>query len=121
MPEEDQTPCPLLDPNGRCLVYEWRPMVCRLHGLPNIDHSGESFADTWCTLNFAGLDPLARPELRWGFRDNFVREVGLFREFAARLLGFPVNELDTFIPTALFIDFAATDWKAWWRSAMEGS
>jgi len=111
MPEDDMTPCPLLDAEGRCLVYAWRPMTCRLHGLPNIDLSGESFADTWCTLNFVGTDPLSMKELRWAFRDNFTREIELFREFTALLTGTPINELDTFIPTALFIDFEATDWR----------
>jgi len=111
MPEGDETLCPLLGEGGRCLVYAWRPMTCRLHGLPNIDLSGESFADTWCSLNFIEDNPLERSELRWGFRDNFTREIVLFREFAKGLLGFPVNELDTFIPTALFIEFEATDWR----------
>lgn len=110
MPEDDETPCPLLGDDGSCLVYAWRPIICRLHGLPNIDISGESFADTWCRLNFIDDNPLLRTDLRWGFRDNFVREINLFHEFSSSLLGFPVNELDTFIPTALFIDFKRIDW-----------
>jgi Fe-S-cluster containining protein len=111
MPEDDETPCPLLGPDGACLAYPWRPMTCRLHGLPNIDLSGESFSDEWCTKNFPGVDPLAMPELRWEFRRSFEEEIHLFRTFAARLLGAPVNELDTFIPTALLIDFGGIDWK----------
>lgn len=112
MPEDDETPCPLLGAGGACLVYPWRPMTCRLHGLPNIDVSGESFSDEWCTKNFPDVDPLGLTELRWEFRRTFEEEIRLFREFTARLLGAPVNELDTFIPTALLIDFAGTDWKA---------
>ncbi len=112
MPEDDATPCPLLGADGRCLTYAWRPLTCRLHGLPNIDLSGESFADTWCSLNFAGDNPLRHKALRWHFRDNFTREIQLFREFTRQLLGFPVNELDTFIPAALFIDFETTDWQS---------
>jgi len=111
MPEDDETPCPLLDGNGLCLVYDYRPMTCRLHGLPNIDRSGESFSDEYCTLNFPDTDPLKMPSLRWDFRRTFEAELRLFREFSTRLLGFPVNELDTFIPTALFIDFEATRWQ----------
>ncbi|MEZ4485429.1 MAG: YkgJ family cysteine cluster protein [Syntrophotaleaceae bacterium] len=57
MPEDDQTPCPLLGEDGGCLVYEHRPMICRTHGLPNIDDSGESFSDHHCSLNFVGIDP----------------------------------------------------------------
>ncbi|UQA57611.1 YkgJ family cysteine cluster protein [Polyangium aurulentum] len=26
--------CPALDPDGRCAVYEARPLICRTHGLP---------------------------------------------------------------------------------------
>jgi Fe-S-cluster containining protein len=111
MPEDDETPCPLLGADGACLVYPWRPMTCRLHGLPNIDLSGESFSDEWCTKNFLDVDPLALPELRWEFRRTFEEEIRLFRTFTARLLGAPVNELDTFIPTALLIDFGGIDWK----------
>jgi hypothetical protein len=51
------------------------------------------------------------PELRWEFRRTFEEEIRLFRTFTARLLGAPVNELDTFIPTALLIDFGGIDWK----------
>jgi Fe-S-cluster containining protein len=105
MPEDDMTPCPLLGEDGRCLVYAYRPMTCRLHGLPNIDVSGESFSDQWCTLNFIGADPLAMEELRWEFRRAFEAELTLFGEFTSHLLGASRNELDTFIPLALLIDF----------------
>lgn len=112
MPEDDQNPCPLLGADGRCLVYDSRPMTCRLHGLPNIDVSGESFADTCCTLNYVGSDPLADPALRWTFRAAFEREIALFHAFTRELTGRPWTELDTFIPNALLIDFAAVDWQA---------
>jgi Fe-S-cluster containining protein len=111
MPEDDETPCPLLSAEGRCLVYDFRPMTCRLHGLPNIDLSGESFSDAWCTLNFSEEDPLEREDLRWPFRRTFEKELALFRKFTILLLGRPRNELDTFIPTALLIDFQGTEWR----------
>lgn len=116
MPEDDLTPCVLLGDDGRCLVYRWRPMTCRLHGLPNIDLSGESFSDAWCTLNFVHGEPLSLPELRWAFRDRFTEEIELLRRFSRNLVGEPVSELDTFIPTALLIDFTSADWPAWWRT-----
>ncbi len=111
MPEDDPTPCPLLGDDGLCLVYAARPMTCRLHGLPNIDLSGESFSDACCTLNCLGVDPLADPVLRWPFRQAFLREQQLFRDFSRQLTGRVWNELDTFIPTALLIDPAAVDWR----------
>jgi Fe-S-cluster containining protein len=108
MPEEDETPCPLLDGDGACLVYAFRPMTCRLHGLPNIDASGESFSDLWCTRNFTGGEsPLTLTPLRWEFRRAFEEEMALFGEFTARRFGERRKELDTFIPTALLIDFAS--------------
>ena len=111
MPEDDPTPCPLLGADGRCLVYAARPMTCRLHGLPNIDLSGESFANTCCTRNYVAADSLSDPVLRGPFRDLFEREIALFHDFTRVLTGRPWAELDTFIPTALLIDFAAVDWQ----------
>jgi Fe-S-cluster containining protein len=113
MPEEDETPCALLGDDGKCLVYNCRPMTCRLNGLPLIDISGEAFYDEWCTLNFIGKDPLNNENLRWKFRGHFQSELKLFHLFTEQLLGHPVNELDTFIPTALLIDFAQFDWRGW--------
>lgn len=110
MPENDLTPCPLLDENGYCLIYEARPLTCRLHGLPNIDVSGEDFDGTVCTLHPG--DPGALPDqiLRWRFHEVFVQEVELFRLFARKLTGRAWQELDTFIPLALLADYDEVDW-----------
>lgn len=105
MPDEDETPCSLLGTDGLCLVYESRPMTCRLHGAPLLDLSGEVLFDEWCSLNFVDDDPLQMPVLRWHFNDIFKQEQLLFREFTKRLLGRPFNELDTLIPAATLIDF----------------
>ena len=115
MPEEDETPCVLLGEDGRCLVYEHRPMTCRLHGLPQVDLDGEATEDDCCTLNFPGEDPLGLPGLSAPFDAMFRLEVELFREFTGELLQQRMNELDTFIPTALLIDFDGFDWPAWLR------
>lgn len=105
MPEDDETPCSLLGDDGYCMIYDSRPMTCRLHGIPLVDDSGEVLFDEWCTLNFIGCDPLLVKELRAPFNDIFSRELLLFREFTKQLLGQPFNELDTLIPAALFLDF----------------
>lgn len=110
MPDDDETPCPLLGADGRCLVYGFRPMTCRLHGLPLVDLTGEVLHDEWCTLNYVGDDPLADAGLRGEFTKIFREEVRLFRSFSERLLGQEFRELDTFIPTALLIDFTRFDW-----------
>lgn len=104
MPEEDETPCPLLSETGECLVYEYRPMTCRLNGIPLIDVSGEELFDEWCTLNFAKKDPLKLSALRFGFTDLFAQELLLFRELTRSLTGKPINEADLFIPAAIVLD-----------------
>lgn len=104
MPEEDETPCPLLSEGGDCLVYDHRPMTCRLNGIPLIDTSGEELFDDWCSLNFTTADPLALDDLRHPFNDLFAQELLLFREMTRRLLGEAISELDTLIPAAVFID-----------------
>lgn len=104
MPEEDETPCPLLSETGACLVYDHRPMTCRLNGIPLIDTSGEELFDDWCTLNFTDADPLVFPDLRHPFNDLFAQELLLFRELTRNLLGEAVSELDTIIPAAVFLD-----------------
>lgn len=105
MPDEDETPCPLLGDDGLCLVYDSRPMTCRLHGIPMVDISGEVLFDEWCTLNFTECNPLLMQDLRAPFKDLFTQEQLLFREFTTRLLGQPFNELDTVIPAAVLLDF----------------
>jgi Fe-S-cluster containining protein len=44
-------PCPVLGPDGACLLYAHRPLVCRLNGLPVVDLSGRVLADEGCPLN----------------------------------------------------------------------
>jgi len=113
MPEDDLTPCPLLDAAGRCLVYAYRPMTCRLHGLPQIDSSGEIFLEEWCSRNFVGMNPLEMDELRHDVAQLFTAEFTLLRVFAKELCGLDRAEFDTFIPLALLIDFDDFPWKAW--------
>lgn len=113
MPEDDETPCPLLGRDGTCLVYDYRPMTCRLHGLPLVDISGEVMYDEWCTLNFTRTNPMEILELRWDFNKLFREELHIFREFTHELLNHRMNELDTFTATALLIDFGNFEWKEW--------
>jgi hypothetical protein len=47
----DNPPCPCLGDAGQCLIYEDRPVACRLEGVPMVDVSDGLFGD-WCELNF---------------------------------------------------------------------
>lgn len=104
MPEEDEIPCLLLSETGGCLVYDYRPMTCRLNGIPLIDVSGEELFDEWCTLNFTGSDPRALHDLRFAFTELFTRELLLFRELVRILTGTARNEVDLFIPAAVVLE-----------------
>lgn len=104
MPEEDETPCLLLSETGGCLVYDSRPMTCRLNGIPLIDVSGEELFDEWCTLNFTDEDPRLLGELRFGFTELFTRELLLFQELIHLMAGSVRNEVDLFIPAAILLE-----------------
>jgi hypothetical protein len=67
----DPEVCPALEPDGRCAVYAFRPVICRTHGLPIrfADPAGEPgvaprrslpLVDT-CPRNFGGRDLAALP------------------------------------------------------------
>jgi Fe-S-cluster containining protein len=104
MPEEDETPCLLLSETGGCLIYDYRPMTCRLNGIPLIDVSGEELFDEWCTLNFTREDPRNLADLRFEFTELFARELLLFQELIRLLTGTVRNEVDLFIPAAIVMD-----------------
>ncbi|HEX8152771.1 MAG TPA: YkgJ family cysteine cluster protein, partial [Thermoanaerobaculia bacterium] len=61
------TPCPNLDEQGACMIYEDRPLVCRTFGLPLRD--AEKYLGDVCELNFtaAGDDQklAASWDLQW--------------------------------------------------------
>jgi Fe-S-cluster containining protein len=111
MSEEDEIPCLLLGADGLCLLYDYRPMTCRLHGVPLIDLSGEVMENAWCTLNFPSQDPQTAMGLRGDFEEIFRTETILVAEFNELLTGIPTTQLDTLVPAALLIDFVGHDWR----------
>lgn len=104
MPEDDETPCLLLSASGGCLVYDYRPMTCRLNGIPLIDVSGEELFDEWCTLNFVQQEPRRFADLRFGFTELFAQELLLFQECTRILTGRSIREADTIIPAAIVLE-----------------
>jgi Fe-S-cluster containining protein len=51
--------CAALDEDGKCLVYEGRPMVCRSHGVPvRLERRGLKVIES-CELNFTERGPAA--------------------------------------------------------------
>ncbi|MCE9584894.1 MAG: YkgJ family cysteine cluster protein [Planctomycetes bacterium] len=61
-------PCPLLDPEGHCRIYNDRPSTCRFMGLPLIDAEEGIVHGEWCERNFDGVNPLQLPGIPFGYR-----------------------------------------------------
>jgi Fe-S-cluster containining protein len=79
-------PCPLLNPAGRCRVYEDRPLVCRLIGLPMATPAGRVIENA-CPIRhefpaYAALAPA--PFDLEGFEEE---ELDCFRAAARELFG----------------------------------
>jgi uncharacterized protein len=49
--------CPLLD-NGACLLYQFRPIICRTHGIPLLISDGHEKTLDFCPKNFIGISTL---------------------------------------------------------------
>lgn len=47
-------PCPALDDGSRCLLYQWRPRLCRKYGIP-LWHPDRPDEVRTCSLNFRGV------------------------------------------------------------------
>ena len=60
------TPCPNLDDNGLCLMYEHRPLVCRTFGLPL--REGRKYIGDICELNFTQSSAKERMVAAWDLR-----------------------------------------------------
>lgn len=63
-------PCPALQPDGSCGMYEWRPLVCRTFGLPLRD--GESYIGDICDLNFQNAGDNVRQDAAWDLQNEDV-------------------------------------------------
>jgi Fe-S-cluster containining protein len=74
----EDAPCPALDDEGACVLYEHRPIVCRTFGLPL--REGASYLGQECVLNFTmasdGEKQSAAWDLEWedvlGPEDEFT-------------------------------------------------
>jgi Fe-S-cluster containining protein len=105
--------CPLLNEKNQCLVYQYRPMTCRLHGLPMIDIEEGGFYDThnqqrfnivgWCERNLKRKNISELTNLAYPFTELDKKELALFIQLTKALFAKPVYEIYLFIPAALII------------------
>jgi Fe-S-cluster containining protein len=104
-------PCPCLGDAGECLIYEHRPLACRLEGVPMIDTHDGLFGD-WCELNFkAGVPEAAIADLQQDYDgiDQFqeARSAGV-----ARRTGISDRRTVTFVPSVI------ADYEDFWRALL---
>jgi Fe-S-cluster containining protein len=98
--------CPLLGSNNECLAYEYRPLACRLEGIPMVDSRDGLFGD-WCELNFSSGVP---EEIRSELRQDYY-ELQNVEDIATEILSEAVlnekhSQLTVFIPSVIVeIDF----------------
>jgi Fe-S-cluster containining protein len=59
----ESVPCPNLSPEGACLVYESRPLICRTFGLPL--RNAETYIGDVCDLNFTGAKQSELDRAAW--------------------------------------------------------
>ena len=79
-------PCPLLDPAGRCRIYEDRPMVCRLIGLPMRSPAGRVI-DNACPIQSHYPDYAALAPRLFELEEFEMLEMECLRGAARRTLG----------------------------------
>lgn len=66
---DTRTPCPALDDDARCQLYDARPRLCRKYGIP-LWHPDRPHEVTTCTLNFRGVTDIdaamiLEPQAEW--------------------------------------------------------
>ncbi len=96
--------CPLLGEQNECLVYEHRPLACRLEGTPMVDVRDGIFGD-WCELNFVeGLTEQALNDLRLDHCGIRTAELSTAQVLMRILPAGRTAEATIFIPT-LIVDY----------------
>lgn len=74
-----EAPCPLLGDDGKCRVYEYRPLVCRLIGLPMLTDLGETLENA-CPIQdrFPGYPEM--PGVPFAYADFAAEEMAILAE-----------------------------------------
>lgn len=80
--------CPFLDRNGKCKIYEMRPLDCRLFPLDIIEENGEYF---WCVFTicpnwrkmkelFEPLIPALEKRIGKSLWQQFIKQIAATKE-----------------------------------------
>ena len=104
-------PCPCLGDGGECLIYDYRPISCRLEGVPMVDTRDGLFSD-WCELNFVdGIPENAVNDLKRDYDSINSAEAGRSAKVAARA-GIRDHRAITFIPSVI------SEYEEFWKQLL---
>ncbi len=114
--EGAQTPrCPFLGEKNECLIYEHRPLACRLEGIPMVDLHDGLFGD-WCELNFTeGVSADALRDLGKDYRGMQQFEESLTEHLTQLLLKIKLKRASVLIPS-LVVGF-----ESFWKGLLTSS
>lgn len=90
--------CPALDDNGACLIYEFRPHICRIFG-PTVRGPRRAVRLEGC-----GYFKRDIPEADFAILHNYKDEDVLLKTMFTRAGRKRVREVDTIIPAAIALD-----------------
>jgi hypothetical protein len=104
----DLVPCPCLGDAGECVIYEKRPLACRLEGVPLVDVQEGLFGD-WCELNFTeGIPEKVLTDLEQDYNHidllQETRSAGV-----AQQAGISDHRVVTFIPSVI------AEYESYWK------
>jgi Fe-S-cluster containining protein len=103
--------CPFLGEENQCLIYEHRPLACRLEGAPMVDARDGLFGD-WCGLNFTnGVPSDALQDLCQAYYGIQEVEDRCAESLSQARWGRGQSRLTTFIPSLV------VEYEAFWLSA----
>ncbi len=105
--------CPFLGTQNECLIYQDRPLACRLEGTPMVDIRDGLFGD-WCELNFTGGVPQeALRDLERDYVEVQQCEDDLTESLTQRFLRKKLRRATIFIPS-LIVEF-----ENYWRKLLQ--
>jgi hypothetical protein len=104
-------PCACLGDGGECLIYNYRPISCRLEGVPMVDTRDGLFSD-WCELNFVdGIPETALNDLKQDY-DNINSDEEARSAKVADRAGLHDHRAVTFIPSVI------SEYEGFWRQLL---
>ncbi len=104
--------CIFLDDDDSCIIYEKRPLACRLEGIPMVDFKDGLFGD-WCALNFReGVSSEFLKDLRLDYYEMQDIERDATRCLSQRMLGKMLDEAPVFIPSII------ASFNGFWKSRL---